>query len=781
MFPSTSSGSTTTQNEGQFDFSGQRDLKRFVEICGRHGLYVVVRVGPWVHAEVRNGGLPDWVLKNGPVRQNDPVYLREVDSYFKAVGAQLHGQLWKDGGPVIGVQIENEYNLTGPGKGMEHIRTLKAAVIAAGLDVPLYTVTGWDGAAIPLDAVLPVFGGYPDAPWAGTSKPMPANEIYAFRFNNRAAGSMGAIGGEGQNSASTYSGTPFLTAEVGDGIEDTYFRRPVVSADDVAAIVPVMLGSGVNLLGYYMFHGGRNPDGGAITLQESQRTGYPTDVPLRSYDFQAPLGEFGQERESLRKLKLVHYFLNDFGSSLATMAPRVPSVVPESPSDASRPRVAARTLGEHGFVFFNNHVRSLAMPHRPGFQVELQLPSGTLRVPQEPIDLPADAYGIWPVNLDIGSSILRYSTAQIFKRVVQGAQTSYWFFAIPGVVPEVLLAPRTEVLTTSPGVRRSETPEGVRLRAPSNSEATVRLAGGVTLVILPEVRAEQVWRVEDPSMLLLTAADAFSDGRNWTLMSDGKPQVPFGVFGAGNAPRAPGVNLRPGQHELVFQQFVAEVPSVVLKAQVTKGKEASLRAPWTMGPAFAWRSQPVPLAPEDHDFEGAAEWTIHLPKIAWSPTLSDVFVRVDYAGDEARLYQDGKILDDNFWNGLPFTTGWRELDRLDLRSPVAHPPAAAELPDVHRTDDAAALRWRRRRQAGGCAVGSSVQNRAGAAGGPLDLPNDQTRADPRHDFASLPFWRDRESIRCRCVLARTDLDFCRHKRWSLSRKRHFSRPFVRLQ
>jgi len=66
-----------------------------------------------------------------------------------------------------------------------------------------------------------------------------------------------------------------------------------------------------------MFHGGRNPDGGLITLQESQLTGYPTDVPVKSYDFQAPLGEYGQERESLRKLKLIHYFLNDFGSILA--------------------------------------------------------------------------------------------------------------------------------------------------------------------------------------------------------------------------------------------------------------------------------------------------------------------------------------------------------------------------------------------------------------------------------------------------------------------------------
>ena len=64
--------------------------------------------------------------------------------------------------------------------------------------------------------------------------------------------------------------------------------------------MPTMLGSGVNLYGTYMFQGGENPDGKLSTLEESQETGYPNDLPIKSYDFQAPLGEFGQERESFR-------------------------------------------------------------------------------------------------------------------------------------------------------------------------------------------------------------------------------------------------------------------------------------------------------------------------------------------------------------------------------------------------------------------------------------------------------------------------------------------------
>ena len=60
--------------EGQFDWSGQRNLREFVQLCAKHGLCVYPRIGPWAHREVRNGGLPDWLLKKGPTRVNDPAY-----------------------------------------------------------------------------------------------------------------------------------------------------------------------------------------------------------------------------------------------------------------------------------------------------------------------------------------------------------------------------------------------------------------------------------------------------------------------------------------------------------------------------------------------------------------------------------------------------------------------------------------------------------------------------------------------------------------------------------
>jgi beta-galactosidase len=646
------------QTEGVFDWSGQKDLRKFVELCGKHGMYVYPRIGPWAHAEVRNGGFPDWVLKAGPVRQNDPTYLAEVQSFYAEIGKQLKGELWKDGGPVIGIQIENEYRAKGPGKGDEHIRKLKAMAIADGMDVPLYTVTGWDGTAIPLDAVLPVFGGYPDAPWDGSAKALPANEVYAFRFDNRAAGSMGAIGGRGQNAASSYKGTPFLTAEVGDGIEDTYFRRPVVSADDVAAIAPIMLGSGANLLGYYMFHGGRNPDGGAITLQESQATGYPTDVPEKSYDFQAPLGEYGQEAASLRKLKLVHYFLQDFGSELAPMTARPPERVPASPTDASMVRVSARTDGKQGFVFVSNYVRGLTMPMRKDFQVELALPDGTVRIPETPMDLPAGSFGIWPVNLKVGATTLRYSTAQLFKRVGVRGKKYMFFFALPGVVPEFVVDGRAKVTVASGVVKQERTGHATRIRV-SSANADVELDDGTHLVLMPEAEAEDVWKVDDPSVLLKSKAYAISDGQTWTMLSTGEAKVDVGVFSASAVPRSDGPALRKAGRDGLFEVYSAEMKAMDMKPQVTKVADAKERAPWRFGPVVAWRKQSLPMAPDDRDFATAAVWRIVVP--AMPKELSDVFLRIHYAGDAARVLQDGSLVDDNFWNGLPWTVGLREI------------------------------------------------------------------------------------------------------------------------
>ena len=86
----------------------------------------------------------------------------------------------------------------------------------------------------------------------------------------------------------TWTQYPYLTCEIGGGMMNSYHRRILVNPKDVEATTLIKLGSGSTLLGYYMYHGGVNPEGRLSTLMESQDTGYWNDMPVKNYDFQAP-------------------------------------------------------------------------------------------------------------------------------------------------------------------------------------------------------------------------------------------------------------------------------------------------------------------------------------------------------------------------------------------------------------------------------------------------------------------------------------------------------------
>jgi hypothetical protein len=362
-------------------------------------------------------------------------------------------------------------------------------------------------------------------------------------------------------------------------------------------------------------------------------------------------------------LKLVNYFLNDFGADLAPMTTRAPAKLPSGPKDTSVVRVAARTEGEHGFVFVNNYVRGLHMPERKGFQVELKLPSGTEKIPEAPIDLPVGAYGIWPVNMSLSGAVadaevkLRYSTAQLFKRVDRGDQRYYFFFSLPGVSAEFALGAGARLKGISGPVERTSSAAGVTLRVRDASAAEVRLEGGVNLVLLTEPEAEQVWRGDDPAMLLETKADVFSSGAQWTLQSEDL-EIKFGVFGAGN----PGAELKiAGRGSSgVFTEYSVSLPVVHMRTTATVVQDAKPRGPWTYGQGLSWRPKPLPVKPTVAEFSGAAVWRIDVPQVPAEAAVSDVRLKIDYEGDEARLSDRKGLVDDNFWNGLPWSVGLKE-------------------------------------------------------------------------------------------------------------------------
>ena len=106
------------QREGKFDFSGQNDIAEFCRLAKKNGMYVIVRPGPYVCAEWEMGGLPWWLLKKKDIRlrEQDPYFMACVDRFEKKVAEQLAPLTIANGGPIIMVQVENEYGSYGEDK-----------------------------------------------------------------------------------------------------------------------------------------------------------------------------------------------------------------------------------------------------------------------------------------------------------------------------------------------------------------------------------------------------------------------------------------------------------------------------------------------------------------------------------------------------------------------------------------------------------------------------------------------------------------------------------------
>jgi hypothetical protein len=692
--------------EGQFDWSGRRNLRAFAQLCGDLGLKMIVRCGPWDHGEVRNGGFPDWLLKKGwQARSDDTNYLAKVKIFYGQISGQLAGLLWKDGGPVIGIQLENEYG--GPAS---HLLTLKGLARDAGLDVPLYTRTGWPalGSAMPYGEIIPLYGVYAEGFWDRELTPMPG-PIYwkGFQFSSlRTEGSFGTdIPGEKTGrDGSDLRNYPYLSCEIGAGMMSSYHRRIIVNPLDSESTTFVKLGSGGASTGYYMYHGGENPDGKLSTLMESQATGMWNDMPVKNYDFQTALGEYGQIRPQYHLLRRLHLFLHEWGPSLAAMSATMPDQRPHGHEDFDTLRWSVRSDGRSGFVFVNNYQRLQEMGPKKNTQFAIKLPDGSLTLPDQPVTVPADDCFIWPFNLDLGHGInLAWATAQPVTAVDDGKVSTVFFAATGSVPPEfafdkhgVKVQPMSGQLAKDGNqiiARNVATGTGVALKVTADDGQVVQ----VVVVDAPTSLAlwKSPWLGHD--RVFLTHAGLVVDGDNLRLTSANLSDLTVGVYPPPASVEASGAELL-DKDDGIFQSFNPPAPAqVTLAASFDKVQAAGAPRDIPLGKI----DQPVAAAPLDPDFDKAAVWRIRLPD---NMDLSlDPIIRLHYAGDVARVTLNGKLLTDDFYNGNAFDVGLRRyapdilngdlrIAILPLRQDAPIYMAKSARPDFGKTGSVADLR-----------------------------------------------------------------------------------------
>ena len=415
------------EQEGIFRWDGQRDLRRFLEVCKQEQMPVVLRLGPFCHGEVRNGGIPDWVFTKGcRLREQNPVFLGFAEKLYRQIFTQVQGLQWKDGGPVIAAQFDNEYRGHGA-----YLMALKQIAQKIGFDLPFYTRTGWPElrTPVPFGEMLPLYGDYADGFWDKEVTEGCGNYYKAFNF--KAFRSSTAIGTDllGKQEAKTSKGDdsyPYFTCELGGGMATAYHRRPYVYPEDAYSMALVKLGSGSNLLGYYMYHGGTNPDGVLHTLNEVQTSPGTAnnDLPVCTYDFQAPLGEFGQPYPQYYMLRPLHLFMQDFGETLAPMEASFPA-----PQDLKRGqddalRWAVRSQGDSGFIFINNYERFQQLTAK-----RQQLTACGVTLPR--LTVPTGCMAFFPVNI----AGIRYATAQLVAR----RDGKLYMMQIPGIPTTIAL------------------------------------------------------------------------------------------------------------------------------------------------------------------------------------------------------------------------------------------------------------------------------------------------------------------------------------------------------
>uniref|UniRef100_A0A8C1ZTW4 Beta-galactosidase n=1 Tax=Cyprinus carpio TaxID=7962 RepID=A0A8C1ZTW4_CYPCA len=266
---------------GQYDFSGDRDLEHFLQLCRDIGLLVIMRPGPYICAEWDMGGLPSWLLKKKDIvlRSSDPDYLAAVDKWMGQLLPIISRHLYQNGGPIITVQVENEYGsyFACDFNYMRHLSQLFRSHL--GEEVVLFTT---DGAGVGYLKCGSLQGIYATVDFGPGS-----NVTAAFKA---------------QRHAEPHG--PLVNSEFYTGWLDHWGEKHAVipTAAVVKSLNEILeMGANVNL---YMFIGGTNFGywNGANSPYGPQPTSYDYDAPLTE------AGDFTEKYFAIREvIKMYKY------------------------------------------------------------------------------------------------------------------------------------------------------------------------------------------------------------------------------------------------------------------------------------------------------------------------------------------------------------------------------------------------------------------------------------------------------------------------------------------
>ena len=518
--------------EGELSWEGHLNLRRFIELCKELDMKVHLRFGPYCNAEIKNGGLPDWIVnnKNLITRSNDPLYLEYTRRWYQAVYDQVKGLLWKDGGPVMALQLENEY--VRPGMIVSHLLNLKKMAVEIGFDVPLYSMTHWMDSEYPKGEIVPYAGFYIEAPWTASGKNEIPTSNFEFFTYNRLSDNIGTdiikIEGDVESLSGENNDSPFFTCEIGVGTTAFYQRRAVVPEEMAGENINLRLGCGANMMGYYMYTGGTNPVGKISTYQSSG--------PRISYDYQAPIREFGTLGTVMQETKKYNYFMNDFGTALA---PAV-AYLPTTNQDRDNLQWAVRLNGNTGYLFCSNYLYKHSRKDYKNVQFSIKLKDETIRIPRQKVTVKNGTYFLWPFNQELSNVLLKYSTTQPVCSLKEGNNHTYFFFEDDAIPGEYLIENKDiRNIEVKNGSYRKEKDRYFINQLTPGKECIIKITkengSTVRFVTLTEEESDHIWKgtIKGKKFVAITNSSLIYDNDKITLIDD-QPSTEIWTYEDGN-------------------------------------------------------------------------------------------------------------------------------------------------------------------------------------------------------------------------------------------------------
>ncbi len=282
------------QREGEFDFTGNNDVAEFCRLAQKNGMYVIVRPGPYVCAEWEMGGLPWWLLKKKDIRlrERDPYFMERVKMFEQKVGEQLAGLTIQNGGPIIMVQVENEYGSYGEDKPyVSEIRDCLRGIY--GKELALF-----------------------QCDWSSNFEKNGLDDLtWTMNFGTGAN-----INDQFRRLGELRPNAPKMCSEFWSGWFDKWgARHETRPAKDMVDGMDEMLSKGISF-SLYMTHGGTSFGHWA----GANSPGFAPDVT--SYDYDAPINEYGHATPKFWELRKMMEKYND-GKALPAVPKDVAPII----------------------------------------------------------------------------------------------------------------------------------------------------------------------------------------------------------------------------------------------------------------------------------------------------------------------------------------------------------------------------------------------------------------------------------------------------------------------